>query len=487
MTPQIITINMRNEGRRCSSREGSADASASLPRWLRSVTGRVTQPLVALGLIFTGCFSSQAFSVSGSSYQSNGSASDTQAAIDAAPNGATVQIPNGTYTWSSQVRVNKAITFQGASAGGVLINNTSSINGIIDLTESTAGSVVMANITMADTGVSGSLGTLHHVVVEGVTNGQPVLMHDCTFYTGGSALVYAVDWGVNRGVVWSCTFDSKFNYGGGIQLKGQDNSSWSTPSTLGTADTNGAGNTYVEDCVFKTSYLGALDFDDNSRTVVRNCTFQDSAIYCHGQDTSPEGARQWEVYNNRFTYTASGPNYPLNLQDWFTVRGGTGVIFGNNFDSILYKRTAVQLNVYSINRGSATIPCQTSYPAPRQVGQTWVGVGVPGAYAYANAPYDNKAGAGYKTDPIYIWGNSGAGASDPDFVSLNQYTPDDCGNGQRVGDYVKEGRDYILGSARPGYTAYTYPHPLRHGGSTQPGGSPGQSAPTQPTNLRVVQ
>lgn len=41
--------------------------------------------------------------------QSDGSVADTQAAVNAAAAGDTVQIPNGRFTWSSALSVSKAI------------------------------------------------------------------------------------------------------------------------------------------------------------------------------------------------------------------------------------------------------------------------------------------------------------------------------------------------------------------------------------------
>ncbi len=465
----------------CKASRNEFASPAHRPISFSAAREQFIKPLSCCLILIFGCFSAHAFSVSGNLYQTDGSASDTQAAINAAPNGATVQIPNGTYNWSSQVTIaNKAITLQGQSINGVVINNNSTVDGVLTIMEATSGSVVLSSINMADAGVTGSNGTLHHVTVNHTQGGQPVLVHDCYFATGGSVLVYAMLWATNGGVIWNCTFDSKMNYAGGIQFKYGDNSSWTQPSTMGMADVTGTANTYVEDCVFKTCYLGCTDFDDDSRTVIRHCQMQDSANYSHGQDTSPDGNRHWELYNNKYTFTASGSGYPLNLQDWFTIRGGTGVIFNNTFDSIQYKQSDIQFNVYSINRISNAIPCQTSYPAARQVGQTWLGVGKNGAYAYGNAPYDNAAGPGYGVDPVYIWGNGGVGASDPGFVGLNQYSPDDCGNGQAIGNYVQANRDYVLGP-KPGYTPYTYPHPLR-------GGSPAVSQPTPlpPQSLRVI-
>jgi hypothetical protein len=116
-------------------------------------------------------------------------------------------------------------------------------------------------------------------------------------------------------------------------------------------------------------------------------------------------------------------------------------------------QVAIQTNVYSINRPSNSIPCQTRYPAAKQVGQTWIGAQ---GHFYPNAPLD---GGGYSTDPVYIWGNGGAATKSPTFVGLNQYAPDECGNGQRISDYVQAGHNYRIGTLKPDYAKFPYPIP----------------------------
>jgi hypothetical protein len=68
-------------------------------------------------------------------------------------------------------------------------------------------------------------------------------------------------------------------------------------------------------------------------------------------------------------------------------------------------------------------------------------------------------------EPTYVWGNTING--NPAGVTIHN-CPGSCA-------HIKEGRDYLL-FAKPGYTPFTYPHPL-----TQEAGSP----PSSPTNLVV--
>src|SRR5690606_23480511 len=104
------------------------------------------------------------------------------------------------------------------------------------------------------------------------------------------------------------------------------------------------------------------------------------------------------------------------------------------------------------------MPCwKGGYPMPRQIG--W-----------------GHNGSTYISDPVYIWGNTGGGNQTP---ALTEYSPDQCGGGPSISQFVQARRDYVLG-ARPGYVKYPYPHPLRAGGSQTPAPP---APPTPPANV----
>lgn len=105
----------------------------------------------------------------------------------------------------------------------------------------------------------------------------------------------------------------------------------------------------------------------------------------------------------------------------------------------------------SLTRPGAGAPCQTSYP-----GTHWPGFG--------------GNGTSQASDPMYFWNNTGTMA-----VSANDQT-DECGNGLRTANFILSGRDYFNGTAKPGYTKYPYPHPLRGGAVS----------PRPPTNVRIT-
>ena len=55
-----------------------------------------------------------AFTVSGSTYMTNGSQSDVQAACNAAPDNGTVTvaIPNGAYSWTGKLTIKKSLALR---------------------------------------------------------------------------------------------------------------------------------------------------------------------------------------------------------------------------------------------------------------------------------------------------------------------------------------------------------------------------------------
>jgi hypothetical protein len=414
-------------------------------------------------------FASMAWSyeVSRNTYTTKGSASDVQAAINAARDGAIIQIANGSYNWDRQVTNSKGtvVHIMAQSLGGVTIKRSYKDGDMLLLKASPKGHVELSGIHF-ESDLDGSSDHFTFTVAVNQLSGKPVLIHDCSFVTGYE---YAVIFVGNGGVVWNCSFATHNDVLGGIQFVNHSATCtpWNQPDTLGisptkfgTGDPTGTLNTYVESCYFRDAWTTMSNWDDNSRVVWRYNQMYNAACGSHGQESSPWGTRHWEVYGCTFTRTTSGKAfggtpYPLNLNYWLSLRGGTGVVTNNKMDDIPGK-TGVQLNVFSINF-KGQIPCQTAYPAARQIGQGWS----LSSRATYGTPVVIQDGTGDITDPVYIWNNTGSEASDPNYVGLNQYQPDDCGNGELIGTFLKLNRDYFVNVAMPGWKPFTYPHPLR--------------------------
>ena len=307
------------------------------------------------------------------------------------------------------------------------------------------------------------------------------LIHDCWFENdgGGAAAIFAAS---NQGLVWNCSFDDTFSQNAvAVVIKwefGAGDVSWTTNSTMGADDTNGATNFYVEDCDFH-AYLNAFDIDSNTRIVWRHNIDDNSGLGSHGADTGPIGLRHAELYDNELVFDNFGDcngSTTLPVCGFFWMRGGTGVVTDNILPAISScawgNKGNVLFSVLNTRRNSGAYCCWQSYPAPHQVGQGYGTGAVFHAFTSICPPY---IGVGFSyftySEPVYIWNNTDTGG---DTVGLTQDPTDQCGNGQQVANYVQQGRDYLI-AAKPGYTKFTYPHPLR----SQP--SPPPIPPPTPT------
>jgi hypothetical protein len=256
-----------------------------------------------------------------------------------------------------------------------------------------------------------------------------------------------------------------------------------TPSTMGTMDRDGESNLYLEDSTFSKVLQSAIDIDDNCRMVVRRNTFDNSAFGTHGADTSWIGVRHFEIYDNVFQFTNDGNctvTSTVNIPYFFYLRGGTGVITDNvgfaDMSSCAWgSKPAINMTVMNLQRNGGPNPCWGAgrtagalYPAPRQVGRGFVtGNGRDGA----GRQNDGHAYVG-DSEPLYIWNQTLS-------PWLSDYGLGDCSNPDSTRNYIVAGRDYIYGTAKPGYSKFPYPHPLRAGLGSQSGG------PAPPLNVRV--
>jgi hypothetical protein len=369
------------------------------------------------------------------------SLTDVQNAIASAQDGDTVAVPAGNCTWSGNLTLSKGIHLRGAGAATTRIT----MNGTMSMTKHPSRSVELSGFTFSKSGGGNAARIL---VVSGAWSASPPLIHDNTFQVNNSG---AVRYQANGGVIYRNTFIGTWDESG-IQHKiDTDRESWSTADTLGTRDSTGTRNLYVEDNVFRGMPNQATDFDDAARIVFRYNDVVNSSFNSHGLDTSPIGIRHFEIYRNTFRY----PDVNVN-QNWHVwLRGGTGVIYENTFEDINGQqwgnKTELFFSVRSVIDGGVEGCCRT-YPCKHQVGQ-------------------NSDGSQQFTDPIRFWSNSGTLN-----WGLNSSWSNSCGG--NMANFVQSGRDFAFGSTpKPGYSAYAYPHPLRNAAAVPP--------PSAPSGLRA--
>lgn len=332
---------------------------------------------------------------------------------------------------------------------------------------------------------------------------QPIIAHDCqvdqnsngTQPPSGNGTAFYIN--TIHGLVYNCSF-ADFPWAtaaGFISVQDDANfsgNSWTSVSNMGSAG-NGSFEFYAEDNDYHgTNY--ATSTDENARAAWRYSMYDNSGVGTHGADTGPFGQRYFEFYNNvgAFEGYNDGTTFPMN--DWFYLRGGTAIIYNNTLPALSSTdygtKADVNMTVMNLQRNAGPMPCFGTgytnghfYFAPRQVGYGYVtgtgsgahwpftsslGYTVPnttGPDTYSAAAYG--AGNQYVGDlePLYIWSNSrnplNDQTSDYGGSDCTSMTPDSTAN------YIVAGRDYYdNGTARPGWSAYTYPDPLRGTGYT---------------------
>jgi hypothetical protein len=401
---------------------------------------------------------------------------DVQNAINSASAGQTVNVPAGNCSWSN-VSLSKAITLNGAGQGVTTID-LGATGSVFKINKQTGGVTRIQHFTFT---VSNNMQTPHAVTVSGPwPNGQPVIFQNDAITLNNADFVTVMTPGgvIFSHILFTGSWGSTLFTGKDIQ----DNASWTTPDTLGMKDTTGFANTYIEDNTFNGGTI--TDCDDGCRVVVRHNTGNDSGgVNSHGQDSSPIGMRHFEVYNNSFllpdkTCPGGSNTSPSNINQWIWIRGGSGVIFNNNFDHLSTSCWGTKPEIKLSNRGAEDDRPQgtcsaTHYPVPHQIGQS-------------------HNGTSDFTDPIWFWGNNGAVIE----VAGSWAWGNPCGFNWNT--FFLWGRDGVNtdvanivlaltggsvsglgGLPKPGYTPYTYPHPLVQGSASS-------SAPSAPSNLSAI-
>jgi len=366
-----------------------------------------------------------------------------QAAVDAAADGDNVILPAGDVTWSQVynhgnykycVRVyQKQVVIRGAGKSTVIRDGTGGISG----------------------GAGGGL-----IYISG-TQGKPFRITGLTFPSArsfgllidGSCLGWRVDrivWenppdtyqegmevsgtnGFTYGVVDHCDFINS-----NPATYGDESAAWQRPLTLGTANA-----IYFEDNRFSntTPVLQSCSHGNRGiRVVYRRNDIHNMEVMFHGTDGG--GARSihsYEIYDNTFSDDSAA-----NCYEMAAFRGGTGVVYNNAFTGTWI--TPYNMEVWctcacvdpSDSRCNWGGKFCVTYPCLDQIGRT-SDMNGDGVQDYA---------------PLYVWGNTINGNPLPMVLS-------GCTN---AGAFVQEGRDFVNGTFRPGYTPLTYPHPLRTSG-----------------------
>ncbi len=381
------------------------------------------------------------------------SQANTQAAINSAASGDTVNIPAGSCTWNTTVTIpsTKRIALQGAGIDLTVITFSTAGGTAFDLSKSGSR---LTGFTLREGSilVDGSNWRIDHCKLQFSSWSDGIAARSIDTVNGLHP----------TGVIDHCVLNNMrvlvtgTNFG--LNENGTQHAMWARPLGLGS---NNA--VFVENCTFNgvNDSINAIDANYGGRFVFRYNTLNDIYVEAHSVQGNNRAARSWEIYNNTFNQVSKAMWVPMFL------RGGTGVVFNNTLTGAWTDPRIALDNVRDCESRETSGKCDGSspwdgnqpggsgYPCRDQIGRST------DSYLWtASNPYPPQT-----LDPAYAWNNK-LGANDVPFFHHNN-----CAN------HIQLGRDYY-NTVKPGYTPYTYPHPLIQGWT------PATIAP--PQNLHVT-
>ena len=403
-------------------------------------------------------------------YNSNGSAANVQQIHDnQAVDGDTITLPNGTFTWTTTLHLTKEVTIIGNTTTDP-VNGTAVQNTIVKDNISNRNNPIISIDANGGQRISGIafLGLNTNVMFNGgirlESGSVPVRIDHCYFHglhcypTIG---VFDKNWGVIDHNVKddSVTGNEGFcHYWPGAHTDLGD-SLFEAPAGFG-----GPNFLFLED-----NYMdGGCDLTAGGKMVVRHCIITgNNSLAEHGTSRTfhdGRGGRAYEVYNCQF-------RYDNNFSSLDGPDGGSAVYHDNTVSPHTY---GIATQVYRAfqsygppfgladghNPWDLNYNPQTNRPQ-RILDQPGLGAG---SHINRNTPAWPNA----VNEPMYSWNNTNT-----DDGTQFGYTPTTDG-----GFTILPGRDYFNNTPMPGYTPYTYQHPLTVGGNPPPPPPPPPPSPT---------
>jgi hypothetical protein len=421
--------------------------------------------LIAFILINIGWLEVQAATITASSCSN----SDIQTAINSASSGDTVSVPAGNCTWTGIVSIpsSKGITVQGAGIG----NTNITISGSQGFTFSIGTQALyrLSGFTIQATG-SGTPPTVRSCGGFPITINDAIQMRSTTQFLSNFRIdnirIYANPENHNHnGAI--CVNGLIFGIIDNVSIEGigrgwflsagynADNSggdyAWSVPLSPG-----GPYNIYIEDSSYSCSPANDCQVYDGragGRTVFRYNTVKNGWIEPHAPqsygDDACRGSMYNEIYKNRFSTSAGGAWMAARL------RSGTGIIWANEVTNPNSGGTQFYLESRRACEGDRLYDCRTSSSCTDGIGK----------------------GTNQSLTPLYGWENTLNGAASN--VAI-------YGRCDHMSEVIQLGTHYYQ-SAKSGWNAYNYPHPLRGtGGIPAPPPPPTEDNIVSPQNLRIV-
>src|SRR5262245_1579130 len=429
-------------------------------------------------------------------YHSDGSAINVQLIHDIqAVDGDTITIPAGSFTWTTTVTISKGITLQGAGLSASHIIDQGSGGAALRATCSAAHFVRVTGLEFIKSTVHPSGMVQFGGGTSGGRNEVGFRFDHCklNFPTTGGRGIYVVGiFGLidhntivvsGPGSQQSISVDgSSINTDGGF-------TPWTRPLTLGTDKA-----VYIEDNTLdytaNDQSEDSIDAYSGARVVVRHNTFLSISQGFHGTDSGGNRSpHSFEIYSNTYINNSSNTIRAL------TVRGGTGVIWGNTYGgshgtwygvTLQYWRavrpesnwqqcdgTVWQLGSTDLSsNGSRTCSINGGVGfnnVDKETLGAWGGnytTGFDGAGLHGYPGRDQPGiTTGQVSSPIYVWNQT----NDP---GVGTWAGGKSADEALIATFIVRGRDWFNNIQMPGYTPYTYPHPLVIGGNPPPTPTP---------------
>jgi hypothetical protein len=376
------------------------------------------------------------------------------AAICAAKDGDTVQLPAGTAVWSTKSwntghspKV-KTIIIQGAGIDQTIITVDKSKNGNTSFNlEGTEGKPFRVTGITLDGSLhpnEASWGALMNV--SGTCKNFRI--DQCKFKNCDVMLMIGGD---TYGLIDHCHFDGEISHGGCLQpiyYSGPGAPNYRKPLTLGTAEAM-----YFEDN--EVNLKGAVARGDNpffvainaARVVIRHNTIVNAEIEIYGPGQRKCGCQSAEIYDNQFATVDGGrPGGPI------FINAGVALVFNNTvtgYDGrfIELQNHRAYMDMPPWGKADGKNPLDGN-----QVPAGQVGAGYP---CFGQVGWASNVDGAFKLTPCYAWNNTRNGARF--LMAVTSRNPN-------VLATIKEGREF-LNEPPPAdyYKPYVYPHPLQEG------------------------
>lgn len=373
----------------------------------------------------------------------NTSFTEVSACVTAASTGDTINIPAGSSTWTSKITLTKSVNLIGAGPDSTIITDNVSGGGILHL-QSATGTVRISNFQ-----VTGTLGGFNGTIRVD-RNDTRVDNMKFTLTNGRHALRV---FGHYSNVVFD---HNDFGSGSrGININGTVAAYWDTAAAYapGTAQC-----IYAEDNIFRARNAEVIDVQQGGCYVARYNQIVDGGNFTmHGADSGDRSGGYAEIYENIFTNPGAQVSFAT------TFRGGNQIIYNNTFTGLYTSvlnvrnyRSCFTENTALVFHANNQNDCQHNSVNP-----------LDGDFSPEDNgwPCKDQIGRGpnQSSKPSYEWNNLRNGAA-ADWAIENL---GGCSNPSTL-DHIQLGRDLFNDTEMPGYTAYTYPHPLTGGTPSPP-------------------